>query len=206
MKSIFMSLYEDIMGGNNSKNNTNPNNKENKKTISDFDVDIMKRASDKVESGKSQDPNDIMLHKKNQELKKKKENLSRKLSSVNIDNIQESRRRKLGRRPRHRMMPPDDIDGGKKTKRGGGIPHGMDEEGPEPPGPSGVPGSQADVLSPEGEVFYVDLIKKALHVEFDKEDLTDEEKDALISEVDPKNAKALANIYRKIISHYGLEV
>lgn len=61
-----------------------------------------------------------------------------------------------------------------------------------------------DVLSPEGEVFYVDQMKKALFVDLDNIELTSSEKEAVTHDVTPKNAKKVAEIIQKIISDFGL--
>ena len=66
--------------------------------------------------------------------------------------------------------------------------------------------AQPENLSPEGEVFYVDLIKKALFVDLDNVDLTASEKDVITRDVTPQNAKEVAEIYRKIINDFGLGV
>jgi len=62
----------------------------------------------------------------------------------------------------------------------------------------------ADTLSPEGEVFYVDLIKKALFVDLDNIELSAREKDIVTHDVTPENAKEVAETLRKIISDFGL--
>jgi len=62
----------------------------------------------------------------------------------------------------------------------------------------------ADILSPEGEVFYVDLIKKALFVDLDNIELSAREKDIVTHDVTPENAKEVAETLRKIISDFGL--
>jgi len=62
----------------------------------------------------------------------------------------------------------------------------------------------ADTLSPEGEVFYVDLIKKALFVDLDNIELSAQEKDIVTHDVTPENAKEVAETLRKIISDFGL--
>lgn len=61
-----------------------------------------------------------------------------------------------------------------------------------------------DTLSPEGEVFYVDLIKKALFVDLDNIELSSQEKDIVTHDVTPENAKEVAETLRKIISDFGL--
>jgi hypothetical protein len=65
---------------------------------------------------------------------------------------------------------------------------------------------QADTLSPEGEVFYVDLIKKALFVDLDNIELSPSEKDTVTHDVTPENAKEVANVLQKIINDFGLGV
>ena len=62
----------------------------------------------------------------------------------------------------------------------------------------------ADTLSPEGEVFYVDLIKKALFVDLDNIELSAQEKDIVTHDVTPENAKEVAETLGKIISDFGL--
>ena len=64
----------------------------------------------------------------------------------------------------------------------------------------------ADTLSPEGEVFYVDLIKKALFVDLDNIELSPSEKDTVTHDVTPENAKEVANVLQKIINDFGLGV
>jgi len=54
------------------------------------------------------------------------------------------------------------------------------------------PEAEPEAMSPEGEVFYVDLIKKALFVDLDNVDLTATEKDVVTSDVTPQNAKEVA--------------
>ena len=66
------------------------------------------------------------------------------------------------------------------------------------------PEAEPEAMSPEGEVFYVDLIKKALFVDLDNVDLTATEKDVVTSDVTPRNAKEVAEVLRKIISDFGL--
>jgi len=66
------------------------------------------------------------------------------------------------------------------------------------------PEAEPEAMSPEGEVFYVDLIKKALFVDLDNVDLTATEKDVVTSDVTPQNAKEVAEVLRKIISDFGL--
>jgi hypothetical protein len=68
------------------------------------------------------------------------------------------------------------------------------------------PEAQPETMSPEGEVFYVDLIKKALFVDLDNVDLTATEKDVVTTDVTPQNAKEVAEVLRKIISDFGLGV
>lgn len=68
------------------------------------------------------------------------------------------------------------------------------------------PEAQPETMSPEGEVFYVDLIKKALFVDLDNVDLTATEKDVITTDVTPQNAKEVAEVLRKIISDFGLGV
>jgi len=64
----------------------------------------------------------------------------------------------------------------------------------------------ADTLSPEGEVFYVDLIKKALFVDLDNIELSAQEKGIVTHDVTLENAKEVAETLRKIISDFGLGV
>ena len=68
------------------------------------------------------------------------------------------------------------------------------------------PEAQPETMSPEGEVFYVDLIKKALFVDLDNVNLTATEKDVVTTDVTPENAKEVAEVLRKIISDFGLGV
>lgn len=75
------------------------------------------------------------------------------------------------------------------------------EPSDEPSSPEG----QSLNLSPEGEIFYVDLIKKALFVDLDNVELSASEKDVITSDVTPENAKQVAEVMRKIISDFGLE-
>ena len=65
---------------------------------------------------------------------------------------------------------------------------------------------QTDTLSPEGEVFYVDLIKKALFVDLDNIELSPSEKETVTHYVTPENAKEVANVLQKIINDFGLGV
>ena len=65
---------------------------------------------------------------------------------------------------------------------------------------------QTDTLSPEGEVCYVDLMKKALFVDLDNVELTSSEKDVITHDVTPQNAKQVAEVLRKIINDFGLGV
>ena len=64
--------------------------------------------------------------------------------------------------------------------------------------------SPVDVLSPEGEVFYVDQMKKALFVDLDNIDLTSSEREMVTHDVTPQNAKQVAEIIQKIIKDFGL--
>jgi hypothetical protein len=66
------------------------------------------------------------------------------------------------------------------------------------------PTQTQDVLSPEGEVFYVDLMKKALFVDLDNIELNATEKDVITNDVTPTNAKQVAEVLRKIINDFGL--
>lgn len=68
------------------------------------------------------------------------------------------------------------------------------------------PTQTQDVLSPEGEVFYVDLMKKALFVDLDNIELNATEKDVITNDVTPNNAKQVAEVLRKIINDFGLGV
>ena len=70
--------------------------------------------------------------------------------------------------------------------------------------PSTEPETATQVLSPEGEVFYVDQIKKALFVDLDNVELTASEKDIITHDVTPQNAKKVAEVLQKIISDFGL--
>lgn len=65
---------------------------------------------------------------------------------------------------------------------------------------------QASPLSSEGEVFYVDMIKKALFVDLDNIELTSAENNIITQDVTPKNAKQVAEVLRKIINDFGLGV
>lgn len=65
---------------------------------------------------------------------------------------------------------------------------------------------QASSLSSEGEVFYVDMIKKALFVDLDNIELTSAENNIITQDVTPKNAKQVAEVLRKIINDFGLGV
>lgn len=68
------------------------------------------------------------------------------------------------------------------------------------------PEAQPETMSSEGEIFYVDLIKKALFVDLDNVELTAAEKDVVTTDVTPQNAKKVAEVLRKIISDFGLGV
>lgn len=68
------------------------------------------------------------------------------------------------------------------------------------------PTQTQDTLSAEGEVFYVDLMKKALFVDLDNVNLTSTEKDIVTHDVTPQNAKQVAEVLRKIINDFGLGV
>lgn len=68
------------------------------------------------------------------------------------------------------------------------------------------PEAQPEAMSPEGEIFYVDLIKKALFVDLDNVELTAAEKDVVTTDITPQNAKKVAEVLRKIISDFGLGV
>lgn len=70
--------------------------------------------------------------------------------------------------------------------------------------PSTEPETATQVLSPEGEVFYVDQIKKALFVDLDNVELTSSEKEVITHDVTPENAKKVAEVLQKIISDFGL--
>ena len=67
-----------------------------------------------------------------------------------------------------------------------------------------TPEQPTATLSPEGEVFYVDLMKKALFVDLDNIELNATEKDVITNDVTPNNAKQVAEILRKIINDFGL--
>lgn len=70
--------------------------------------------------------------------------------------------------------------------------------------PSTDPSPSTDVLSPEGEVYYVDQIKKALFVDLDNVDLSSTEKEIITHDVTPENAKKVAETLQKIIDDFGL--
>ena len=67
-----------------------------------------------------------------------------------------------------------------------------------------TPEQPTATLSPEGEVFYVDLMKKALFVDLDNIELNATEKDVITNDVTPNNAKQVAEVLRKIINDFGL--
>jgi hypothetical protein len=67
-----------------------------------------------------------------------------------------------------------------------------------------TPEQPTATLSPEGEVFYVDLMKKALFVDLDNIELNATEKDVITNDVTPTNAKQVAEVLRKIINDFGL--
>jgi len=69
-----------------------------------------------------------------------------------------------------------------------------------------TPEQPTATLSPEGEVFYVDLMKKALFVDLDNIELNATEKDVITNDVTPTNAKQVAEVLRKIINDFGLGV
>lgn len=138
-----------------------------RESISNSDVEIMNRATDRVVNKKSNNPQDVELHKKNLELQKKRKDLVNRLKSINITEADE-----------------DEV-----------------AQSPE----DGAPEAQVTTMSPEGEVFYVDMIKKALFVDLDNVELTSFERDVVTNDVTPTNAKDVANTLSKIISDYGLE-
>lgn len=67
-----------------------------------------------------------------------------------------------------------------------------------------TPEQPTTTLSSEGEVFYVDLMKKALFVDLDNIELNATEKDVITNDVTPNNAKQVAEVLRKIINDFGL--
>jgi uncharacterized membrane protein len=69
-----------------------------------------------------------------------------------------------------------------------------------------TPEQPTATLSPEGEVFYVDLMKKALFVDLDNIELNATEKEVITNDVNPNNAKQVAEVVRKIINDFGLGV
>jgi len=77
-----------------------------------------------------------------------------------------------------------------------------DEEVAQEPAPE----QPTATLSPEGEVFYVDLIKKALFVDLDNIELNTTENEVITNDVTPNNAKQVAEVLRKIINDFGLGV
>ena len=83
-----------------------------------------------------------------------------------------------------------------KTK----LQEAEDEEVAQEP----TPEQPTATLSPEGEVFYVDLMKKALFVDLDNIELNATEKDVITNDVTPNNAKQVAEVLRKIINDFGL--
>ena len=58
-------------------------------SLSDSDVEMMRRASDRVTKKKSTDPLDVQLHKKKQELDQKKKNLATNLQKINLSEEEE---------------------------------------------------------------------------------------------------------------------
>jgi hypothetical protein len=69
-----------------------------------------------------------------------------------------------------------------------------------------TPGKTTTTLSSEGEVFYVDLMKKALFVDLDNIELNNTEKEVITNDVTPANAKQVAEVIRKVINDFGLGI
>lgn len=69
-----------------------------------------------------------------------------------------------------------------------------------------TPGKTTTTLSSEGEVFYVDLMKKALFVDLDNIELNNTEKEVITNDVTPTNAKQVAEVIRKVINDFGLGI
>ena len=69
-----------------------------------------------------------------------------------------------------------------------------------------TPGENTTTLSSEGEVFYVDLMKKALFVDLDNIELNNTEKEVITNDVTPTNAKQVAEVIRKVINDFGLGI
>jgi hypothetical protein len=61
-----------------------------------------------------------------------------------------------------------------------------------------------DPMTTEGETFYVNLARKALFVDLDNTSLTDAEREVVIRDVEPANAKEVAKVLRKIVVDAGL--
>ena len=86
-----------------------------------------------------------------------------------------------------------DTGGEFKPKTKDDLPQGDDAAAPQP-----------EVVTPEGESFYVNLARKALFVDLDNVSLTDSERESLTRDVEPNNAKETAKILRKIVVDFGL--
>jgi len=78
----------------------------------------------------------------------------------------------------------------------GGIP-------PVPPVPPVEP-AEPEPLTTEGETFLINLARKALFVDIDDVGLSDTERESITKEAEPRTAKKVAKILRKIIVDYGL--
>ena len=139
------------------------------KTLSTSDVEMMNRASDRVENKKSRDPQDIALHKKNKELRQHRKNLVNKLKNFKLTEDEEN---------------PDVVD------------QTPSDDAPAP--------TVAAPVSTEGEVFYVDLIKKALFLDLDNVDLSRYDREMIMNDITPENAKDAVEVFNKIIEEYGL--
>lgn len=128
--------------------------------------------------------------------KKKKDKVELTPSEVEIDNLNNQVFNNLKQKLTKSLTEQDDPMGGIPQAPTPGVTGDISPDQPEE--------IEIDKLSPEGEVFLVDLIKKALFVDLDNIDLNTQESDIITHDVTPENAKEVVKVLKKIISDFGL--
>jgi len=135
--------------------------------------------------------------------KKKKDNPSSLTNNEReIDNLADQAQAKLAQKLRKKIANEaegDDFVPRQGPETGEFKPKTKDNLAQEP---SEEP--TPDPMTTEGETFYVNLARKALFVDLDNTSLTDAERETITQDVEPKNAKEVAKILRKIVVDYGL--
>jgi hypothetical protein len=141
--------------------------------VNDKDVEMMRRAKDRVDKKKSNDPVDRELSKKYDELLKSRKDLASKMRNLKEADISQ-----------------DDMQG-------------MGDDQPrDNPNSAEMPQSPDNntQMTSEGEAFLTDLARKAIFANIQIENLTPEDRAMLVSQVTPENAKSVAEVIQKLVS------